>query len=622
MGRASGSAVRESAWILGLASRAAPALVTVLVAATLLQGILPAGIAYLARAIVDRVVSALAGGDAAWRIEAERLLVLVAIEASLAVGLVVAQRAQATVHALLRERLSTVVTQRVLEKAVALELAQLEDPDVHDQLLRARREADRRPFDLVAAHFTLARTVVSLLSCIALLFGLSAWTVAIVILAGLPAFVAELRFSAQAWDAERKRSPEHRQLAYLENLLSREDSAGEIRALELGPIFLERHRRLSQTIERTMRRVMLERGIAGTVLSTVSVAFFYIGYAWIVRRTVNEHLTIGEMTMYLALFRQAQNGVSTLLVTLGAMLDDRTFLADLRALLVLPVPAPGGTATAGPDPDAGLAFEDVEFTYPGGARPALDGVTFRARPGQMLALVGENGSGKSTLIKLALRMYEPSGGRILLDGLDVRAWDRRALRRRFALVFQEFVRLKLLAGENIGAGDAARFSDEAGWRAAAERGLSASFLEALPLGYHTPLGKWYRGGQELSGGQWQKVALSRAFMRTDPRVLVLDEPTSSLDPEAEAVLFSHVREAMQAGGGREVVLLVSHRLGSLGATDHVVMLADGRVIEEGAHADLLARGGRYAQLYALQAAGYRASVAATEPRSLPRPAEP
>jgi ABC-type multidrug transport system fused ATPase/permease subunit len=225
------------------------------------------------------------------------------------------------------------------------------------------------------------------------------------------------------------------------------------------------------------------------------------------------------------------------------------------------------------------------------------------KPGELVALVGENGSGKSTLLKLALRLYEPQGGQLRLEGRDVREWDPAALRRRFALVLQEFVRYKLTAGENVGVGDAPRIDDGAAIVAAAVRGQADPFLSKLPEGYRTQLGKWFKGGQELSGGQWQKVALSRAFMRNDATVLVLDEPSASLDPEAEAQLFAQVRAATR--DGREMVLLVSHRFGTVRTADRIVVLDAGRVIEEGSHDELLARGGRYAQLYRLQAAGYR-----------------
>jgi len=218
----------------------------------------------------------------------------------------------------------------------------------------------------------------------------------------------------------------------------------------------------------------------------------------------------------------------------------------------------------------------------------------------MVALVGHNGCGKTTLMKLLLRLYEPQAGRILVDGLDVRQWSVEALRKRFSLVFQDFVRFKLEAGENIGVGDVERLGDEAGWRRAAERGLAHDVIAALPDGYHTQLGKWFRGGQELSGGQWQKVALARAFMRESSAFLVLDEPTASLDPEAESAVFEHVRSETP----ERTVIVISHRYGSVRMADEIVVLAEGHVLEQGTHEQLMREDGHYARLFRLQAASY------------------
>ena len=599
-------------FVLRLAIDAAPGVIAVMAVATIAAGVLPAAIAYVARLVVDTVLAALAGGDTAWRDERETVVLFVGLEGSLAVLLLGAQRALATCQALLRTRIGNRVAERILTKASTLALAQFEDADVHDRMLRARREAESRPVDLLASYFTLARLGVMLASCIVLLTPLSWWAAAIVIFAGLPAFIAEMRFSAQAWEEQRKRSPDYRMHAYLETLLAREDFATEMKTNALSELFLGRFRTLSRRIEREGAGVALERGVAGFVLNGLGTALFYLGYAWIVRRTINEHLSVGEMTMYLALFRQAQSGVSGALTTMGTVLDHHLYIADLRAFLALPVPDASGTATEGTHPAQGLVFENVTFTYPGSSRPALRGVSFELRPGEMVALVGENGSGKSTLLKLAMRLYEPQGGSIRLDGRDVREWSPAALRRRFALVLQDFVRFKLSAGENIGVGDVGHIDDEARVRDAAERGLSAEVIEALPEKYRTQLGKWFRGGVELSGGQWQKVALSRAFMRSDARVLVLDEPSASLDPEAEAQLFDEVHEAThgklaptETAQDRPMVLLVSHRFGTVRSAERIVVLDGGAVIEEGTHAELMQRAGHYAHLYTLQAAGSR-----------------
>jgi ATP-binding cassette subfamily B protein len=307
------------------------------------------------------------------------------------------------------------------------------------------------------------------------------------------------------------------------------------------------------------------------------------------------------MTMYLLVFKQGQSAVSASLNAIGGMYEDNLYLSNLYEYLEQPVPADSGSATQGPDPSDGIRFENVSFTYPGVERPALQHVNLHVRPGQSLALVGQNGSGKTTLIKLLARLYEPTEGRILLDGLDLRDWDEKVLRRRIGVIFQDFVRYQMLVGENIGAGDVDRFSDEPGWREAAARGLADDFIETLPRGYETQLGRWFQGGRELSGGQWQKVAVARAFMRRGADILVLDEPTAAMDAEAEARVFEHFREMTRD----RIAILISHRFSTVRMADHIVVMEEGRIVERGNHESLMREDGIYAHLFSLQAAGYR-----------------
>ena len=283
------------------------------------------------------------------------------------------------------------------------------------------------------------------------------------------------------------------------------------------------------------------------------------------------------------------------------MYEEHLSLSTLYDYLGTPVDPPRGTAGRGPAPEDGIRFEHVGFTYPGADQPALRDIDLPVRPGESLALVGENGSGKTTLIKLLTRLYAPTTGRILLDGLDLQQWDAAALRRRIGVIFQDFARYQLLLGENIGAGDVEHFSDESRWQQAASQGMAQTIVASLPRGFHTQLGKWFKDGRELSGGQWQKIALSRAFMRSQADVLVLDEPTAAMDAAAEAMVFEHFRALTR----QRIAILISHRFSTVRMADQIVVIQEGRIIERGSHDELMRRNGHYAQLFSLQARGYR-----------------
>jgi len=283
------------------------------------------------------------------------------------------------------------------------------------------------------------------------------------------------------------------------------------------------------------------------------------------------------------------------------MYEDSLYLSNLYEYLEYEAPDVGGSATEGTEPGDGIRFEDVSFTYPDAESPALAGVSLHLHPGRKLALVGENGAGKTTLIKLLTRLYRPTGGRILLDGLELDAWNLDVLRRRVGVIFQDFVHYQLPAGENVGVGDVRAFGDSQRWQTAAEKGMAHEFIERLPRGYQTQLGRWFDEGRELSVGQWQKIALSRAFMRDEADILVLDEPTASMDAEAEATVFEHFGRLAKD----KMVILISHRFSTVRMADEIVVLELGQVTERGTHETLMRENGHYARLFSLQAAGYR-----------------
>jgi ATP-binding cassette subfamily B protein len=572
------------------------ALTVVLGILTLIAGVLPASVAWIGRHIVDGVVAASAAGGGAWP-----ALTWVAGEGAVVAALSAVQRGLGVAQSLLRIQLAQRVNVMILEKALTLQLAQFEDSEFYDKLTRARTEASSRPLSLVRGTFSLLQNAISLTSYAALMVAFSPLAVLVLVLGGLPSFLAEARFSRDAFRLFRWRSPETRMQAYLEAVIAREDAAKEVKLYALGPVLLARYRDIFGKVYQEDRDLTVRRGVWGVLLGLVSTLAFYGAYAWVAASAVSGRITLGEMTMYVLLFKQGQSAVTASLSTIGGMYEDNLYLSNLYEYLDHPVPEERGTATTGTLPGDGVRLEDVSFRYPGSDRPALDGVSLHLRPGQSLALVGENGAGKTTLIKLLTRLYTPTSGRILLDGLDLSEWDPETLRRRVGVIFQDFVRYQLLVGENVGAGDVEAFTDEERWREAATQGMADPFIRDLPKGYGTQLGRWFKDGRELSGGQWQKIALSRAFMRSKAELLVLDEPTASMDAEAEALVFEHVRGL----ASDRMVILISHRFSTVRMADHIVVLRDGRVEEEGSHEALVARGGTYARLFSLQAAGYR-----------------
>jgi ABC-type multidrug transport system fused ATPase/permease subunit len=596
--RQSLSIFRYSGRALGLVWTTSHRLTLILAFFTLIAGLLPAAIAYLGKLIVDSVVVASQSGAAS-----DRWLALgyVGLEAIAVMVLAGTQRGQTVCQSLLRVLLGQRVNVLILEKALSLDLPHFEDSEFYDKMNQARREASSRPLSLVTRSFGLIRDAMQLVTFAGLLLQFSLWAVLVLVIAAIPPFIAETRFAGEAFRLFRWRSPETRQQHYLETLIAREDYAKEMQLYQLGSTMLQRYRNTFNRLYREDRDLTIRRGFWGYILGLFSTLAFYGAYAWIVLETIFGRISLGDMTMYLAVFRQGQSTFAAMLTSIGGMYEDNLYLSNLYEFLEQKISQPQGKASRGILPNDGMRFENVTFTYPGSTKPALNGISLHLKPGEKLAIVGENGSGKTTLIKLLTRLYVPDSGRILLDGVDLQQWDIDVLRRRIAVIFQNFVRYQFTVGENVGVGDVDYMKDEGRWQSAAEKGMARPFIESMPEGFSTQLGRWFKGGQELSGGQWQKIALSRAFMRSGADILVLDEPTAAMDAEAEMQVFDRLR----AIAHNQMVVLISHRFSTVRMADTIVVMAGGEIIEGGTHEELLALGGRYARLFSLQASGYQ-----------------
>lgn len=572
-------------------------------ALTLIAAGLPLAVAYVGKAIMDSVVAGSRDATIRW----------VLIEMGLVAALALVQRALSLVRSLIGARLSIDINVMILEKALALDLRHFEDAEFYDKLTRARREASSRPVAVVTESFQLLQNILTLAGYAVLLIQFSGWAVVGLIAAALPATVAEVRFSNAAFRLRNWRSPETRKLHYLERVLASDDHAKEVKLFALGPVLLDRYKALAETFYREDKALSLSRAGWAYVLSLIGTGAFYACYAAMAVAAATGRLSLGNMVLYVMAFRQGQQAFQSILSALGGMYEHNLYMSNLFQFLSIPtsfrseksakdtiesikpksLPAPSAD-------EKGIRFDNVGFRYPGQDRWALRNLNIFIPEGQSLALVGHNGAGKTTFIKLLTRLYEPTEGRILLDGRDLKDWDEAALRLRIGVVFQDFNQYQLMLRENVGFGSVENMGDQPRMDRAIERGGAAEVVGSLRQGLDTQLGRWFKDGVELSGGQWQKIALARAFMREDADILVLDEPTAALDAEAEHAVFERFRTLAK---GRTAIL-ISHRFPTVRMADRILVLEGGEVVEEGTHEELIAQGGRYAHLFSLQAQGY------------------
>jgi ATP-binding cassette subfamily B protein len=606
-----------------------------MMALRLTRAFVPVAALWVGKLIIDSVVAARSGAY-----DSTRLWRLVALEMGLALLGEVLLRVSSVVESLLGDLFSNRTSVMLMEHAATLDLYQFEDPDFYDRLERARRQTTGR-IGLLAQLLSMGQDSLTLLSLGAALLVYSPWLLLLLAVAVVPGFLGEAHYSSLEYSMLFRRTPERRQLDYLRVLGAGDQPAKEVQTFGLAPWLVSRYRTLAERFYDENKRLSIRRGVVATLLSAVGLLGYYGAYVVILVRAVGGAISLGTLTFLAASFMRGRDLVQRLLSGASEIYSQCLYLKDLFDFFeTRPTITSREGAPHAPRPvRVGFEFENVGFHYPESDAWALRGVSFRLRPGERIALVGGNGAGKTTLVKLLARLYDPTEGRILLDGRDLREYDLASVRASVGVIFQDFVRYALRLDENIGVGEiedvreyldaleAAEAADRDAANAnaaanaetngdaevstesddapapialAAHKSLADSLLPRLPRGYRQMLGRRFEGGVELSGGEWQKVALARAYMR-DAQVLILDEPTSSLDARAEFEVFRRFADLMR---GR-MALIISHRFSTVRMADRILVLDSGHVVESGPHDELVARGGLYADLFALQAEGYR-----------------
>jgi ATP-binding cassette, subfamily B, bacterial len=601
-------ALRNVTPFLKLIWQTSPSLTGSVLSLRLLRALLPVATLYVGKLIIDEVVRLAASGRVPADLSSwlgsglfDRLGTLIVIELVLAILADVLGRVVSLLDSLLSERFTNATSTQLMEHAALLDLEDFEDSELQDRLERARRQTTGR-MTLMTQIFGQAQDVVTIISFSIGLLAYAPWLIVLLLIALVPAFLGEAHFNAQSYSLDYKRTPERRELDYLRQTGASVETAKEVKIFGLHGFLLERYRLLAARFYDANRLLAKRRALWGALLTALGTLGYYVAYAFIAWRTLRGEFTIGDLTFLSGAFRRLRNLLEGLLIGFSQVAGQALYLDDLFSFFKIepeivspenPRPVPYPIAS-------GFTFENVGFRYPGAERWAVRHLSFSLHAGEVLALVGENGAGKTTLVKLLARLYDPDEGRILLDGHDLREYDLAALRANIGVIFQDFVRYQLTAAENIAVGRIEAREDRSRIVAAAQSSMADEVIGRLPLGYDQMIGKRLRGGVELSGGEWQKLAIGRAYMR-DAQVLILDEPTAALDARAEFEVFRRFKELSHG----KTAVLISHRFSSVRMADRILVLAEGELEASGTHEELLSGSRRYAELFELQAAGYR-----------------
>jgi len=562
-----------------------------------ISALFPLASLWVSKLIIDLVVKAIRSQP----IDRSLIWKLLILELLLAVGADVLGRLISLVDSLLGDRFTNHVSLRLMRHASSLDLVSFEDPVFYDKMERARRQTTAR-LGMLASLAGMAQQFLTLLSMLSAVIFVYPWLLLLLVAATIPVFLGETRFALLNYSMLYRYTPERRELDYLRYLGASSESAKEIKIFGLGNYLADRARALFESFYRDNKSLAIRRTTQGALLNLAPTGAYYIAYALILRRALSGVLSIGDLTLMTGAFSRARNIMEGLVSGLAGISEQSLFIKDLFDFFdskPLIVSKPGALPVPHPIRD-GFEFQNVSFSYAGSAIKVLDNVSFRFAAGEKIALVGENGAGKTTLVKLLARLYEPTEGRILLDGVDLRDYRVEELRNEIGVIFQDYMRYDMLAAENIGFGRIEKAADQPRIERSAEKSLAAPIIGNLPKNYRQMLGRRFQGGVDLSTGQWQKIALARAYMR-DAQILILDEPTASLDARAEFEVYQRFVE-LTAG---KMAILISHRFSTVRMADRILVLEKGLVAEQGSHRQLLALGGKYAELFELQAAGYR-----------------
>ncbi len=577
------------------------------VALRLLRSMVPIATLWVAKLIIDAVVAARMG-----RPNISRLWLLVGIELMIVAAGEALDKASTAVEALFGELCSNHMSERLISHAASLDLRHFEDPAFYDRLERAQRQTTGR-IGLLPQLLSVAQDSITLISLSVAVFVFSPWLLALLVLAVVPGFLSETHFSALEYSLFYRMTPERRQLDYLRSLSAGDKTAKEVQLFGLSPWLLNRYRRLAAYLHQANRKLALRKGMAAMLFSLLGLAGYYAGYVVILWRGFYGFITIGTLTFLAASFARSRAVTERSLLALGNIYEQGLYMRDLFQFFEMQptiVSSLSGQTVASPLKQ-GLTFEDVGFQYPLSDVWAVRHVNMSIAPGEKIALVGENGAGKTTLAKLVARLYDPTEGRILLDGIDLREYDLESVRHTVGVIFQDFVHYDLRLDENIGVGEITQVLEYVDLSAdrkcvappiaeAAEKSQADSLAAGLPLGYQQMLGRRFEGGIELSGGEWQKIALARAYMRK-AQIIILDEPTATLDARAEYETFARFADLVSG----QIALLISHRFSTVRMADRIIVLKYGTILEQGTHSQLLSQNGLYAELFRLQAEGYR-----------------